>query len=364
MACKIFMTGFPGFIAQRLVDRLLDRDPEATFTMLIEDRMRGVADATIKGMERDHPGFIESTTVLTGDICKQRLGLLKEVYDPLAAETTHVWHLAAVYDLAVSQTLAHQVNVMGTANLLDFCDACSNLARLDYVSTCYVSGDRRGVVLESELLKDQGFKNHYESSKCWAEVEVRRRMYRLPVTIHRPAIVVGDSRTGETDKYDGPYFLIALFSRLPAWVPMVHFGGGAALMNLVPVDFLVDAMAEIWTQEKALAKTVHLADPYPHSAREVMESISRALGVLKPVAAIPPGMAEGVLGVGLLRKLIKIPRQSVVYLNHEVTFDTANQRRLLAGTGISCPDLMTYLPAMVEFVKGHPDRPFLDGRTP
>ena len=363
MASKVFMTGFPGFIAQRLVDRLLDKDPDATFTFLIEDRMRGVADATIKGMEKPHPGFIESTTVVTGDISRPRLGMSQEEYDKAVDEITHVWHLAAIYDLSVPPSLAYRVNVVGTSEVLDFCEACANLQRLDYVSTCYVAGDRTGLVLENDLDEGQGFKNHYESTKCWAEMEVRRRMDRVPTAIQRPAIVVGDSRNGETDKYDGPYFLMNLLSKLPSWIPMVHIGGGAATVNLVPIDFLVDAMAEIWTRDEALGLTIQLADPYPHTVKEVMEEMFRLLGFAKPLFSVPSAAVAGALQFDALRGLIKIPKESVIYFNHDVQFDTANQRRVLSGSNVACPDLFDYLPTLVDYVKAHPDKPFIDGRS-
>lgn len=362
MASKVFMTGFPGFIAQRLVDRLLARDPEATFIFLIEDRMRGVADATIKGMEKPHPGFIESTEVLTGDISKPLLGLSPEEYRELCRKATHVWHLAAIYDLSVPQARAYRVNVVGTANILDLCEACEALVRLDYVSTCYVAGDRTGPVLESELDCGQGFKNHYESTKCWAEMEVRRRMDRIPTAVHRPSVVLGDSRTGETDKYDGPYFLINLLAKLPTFLPMVHIGPSKAAVNLVPVDFLVEAMAEIGQRNEALGLTIHLADPMPHQAREIMESLLSIMGFGKPLATVPTQVVEEMLGIKLVRDLVKIPQELVTYFNHAVSFDTQNQRKLLEGSGIACPDLLSYLPTLIEYVRKHPDKPFLDGR--
>src|SRR5690606_36045865 len=277
--------------------------------------------------------------------------------------TTHVWHLAAIYDLAVPEPIAYRVNVLGTANVLDFCEDCDDLARLDYVSTCYVSGTRTGVVRESELDEGQQFKNHYESTKAWAEMEVQRRMHRMPVCVHRPGIVVGDSRTGETDKYDGPYFIITMLMRLPAWMPMVNIGEGGSRVNLVPVDFLVDAMAALWVNEAAIGQTVQLADPNPYPAREIVEALMELLGRRKPVGSVPPGLVEKALGVRALRQLARVPRESVIYFNHDVLYDTENQRRLLEGTGVSCPDLLSYLPTLVDYVKAHPDKQFLDERT-
>jgi thioester reductase-like protein len=363
MAPHIFMTGFPGFISKHLVSRLLEKEPEAGFTFLVQERMRAVADSAVEAIGRARPGFPSRASLLAGDITAPRLGLSQEVYEAEAARTTHAFHLAAIYDLSVPPSLAYRVNVSGSSNVLDFCEACRGLKRLDYFSTCYVCGDRTGLVLESELDEGQGFKNHYESTKCWAEMEVRRRSYRLPVAIHRPGIVVGDSASGETDKYDGPYFLINLLIKVPSWLPMAHIGDGMAPVNLVPVDFLTKAVAAIWQKEEALGQTIHLADPYPHTAREIMDGILGSLGFRKPKAALPPRLIEGVLAMDKLRGLLKIPLETVTYFNHEVHFDTANQRRLLKGTGLSCPDILGVIPRMVDYVKAHPDKPFLDGRT-
>ena len=132
----------------------------------------------------------------------------------LQASLRQAWHLAAVYDLAVARPLAHRVNVEGTRNLLEFAGAAAHFDRLQYVSTAYVSGKARGVFRETELDVGQGFKNHYEETKFLAEVEVVRS--KLPATIYRPGVVVGDSRTGETAKFDGPYAVLRMMEKLPS----------------------------------------------------------------------------------------------------------------------------------------------------
>src|SRR5262245_5696979 len=201
------VTGFPGFIGRRLVAALLERDPEVRVTALVEPRMleaaRPVADSI--GDER-----IE---LLAGDITDRRLGLEADDYERLTAETRRVFHLAAIYDLAVPLEIAQRVNVDGTGNVLDFCRAAETLERLAYVSTAYVAGLRTGVVYEHELIMGQEFKNHYESTKFQAEVWVRELLGEVPITILRPAIVVGDSETGETEKFDGPYYVLRALSR-------------------------------------------------------------------------------------------------------------------------------------------------------
>src|SRR5262245_46733484 len=154
MARHVFMTGFPGFIGSQLIDRLARRDPEMRFSLLIQAHMRAPAEAALAKLAEVHPGLAGRTTLVPGDITAVRLGLPAADYRRLAAEITHVWHLAAVYDLAVPEAVAYRVNVIGTGNVLDLCQAAGKLERLDYVSTCYVAGRRHGQVLESEL--DEG----------------------------------------------------------------------------------------------------------------------------------------------------------------------------------------------------------------
>jgi thioester reductase-like protein len=363
MASNVFMTGFPGFIGKRLVDRLLRKEPEAELTFLIQAKLRQLAEESLAAIDERHPGARARARLIAGDIAAPRLGMGEEEYRGEAARTTHVWHLAAIYDLAVPASVAYRVNVLGTAGVLDFCQACSNLKRLDYVSTCYVSGTRTGRILEAELDEGQGFKNHYESTKCWAELEVRRRMSALPVAIHRPAIVVGDSRSGDTDKYDGPYFVMKLLHRLPSWLPMVHIGEGAARVGFVPVDYLVDAMAEIWTKPEAIGLTAQIADPSPHSVREILSGVMRAFGFRKPLATVPVGLVQRALAVPALRSVLQMPEEALVYFDHEALYDTANTSRLLAGSGIRCPDFLEYLPTLVDYVRRYPDKPFIDGRS-
>jgi len=363
MATKIFMTGFPGFIAKRLVSALVGKRGDAKFVFLVEERMRGAAEQSVRDLDERHPGFLGRAQIVSGDIAATYLGMGEEVYRAHAADTTHVWHLAAIYNLAVPEAIAYRVNVIGTANVLDFCQDCKKLERLDYVSTCYVSGQRHGRVLETELDEDQGFKNHYESTKCWAEMEVRRRMHRLPVAIYRPGIVMGDSKTGYTDKYDGPYYLMKLLNKLPSWLPMVNVGEGDVDANIVPVDFIVDAMAALAFKKEAIGQCVQLADPNPHKIKELLGAMMAAFGFRKPLANLNAGLVEKALSNESVRNLVQIPKEALIYFNFDVSYDTTNQRRLLEGTGVRCPDFFDYIGTLAAYVKEHPDKPFLDGRA-
>src|SRR5215212_3567628 len=247
MAGLAFFTGFPGFIGKRLVARLLADDPELRIAALVEsnmvDRARSAA-ADLAGGDR-----IE---VLEGDIGDRKLGISKQDRDRLKSETTVAFHLAAIYNLAVPLKIAQRVNVDGTGNVLEFCAGCKQLSRLNYVSTAYVAGERHGVVYEHELILGQGFKNHYESTKFQAEVWVQEMLDRVPTTIYRPAIVVGDSKTGETQKFDGPYYMLRVISVAEQrHLPIPQFGRAEAPFNVVPVDFVVDALMAASAQPEA-----------------------------------------------------------------------------------------------------------------
>ena len=277
------VTGFPGFIGRRLVRELLASDPEARVVALVEQRMLEVGRSVAADIDA---GRIE---VLEGDIASHRLGLGEADYERLGSELRHVFHLAAIYNLAVPFEIAQRVNVEGTGNVLDLCIAAKKLERLAYVSTAYVAGMRTGVVYEHELVMGQSFKNHYESTKFQAEVWVRELMDRVPTTILRPAIVVGDSRTGETEKFDGPYYILRAIARARALGrSLPQFGRSDAAFNVVPVDYVVAAIAAAAVDPATLGETLHLVDPDPLSARELVGLLSREYAGRAPRGRVPP----------------------------------------------------------------------------
>ena len=358
----IFMTGFPGFLSRHLVARLVRKHPEDRFLFLIQEHLRERAEQAIQAQDEATPGFADRVTLMPGDITAgPELGLSQRDLSQ-ARNANVVWHLAAIYNLAIDLPAAYAVNVTGTANVLDFCTTCDNLHRLAYISTCYVSGDRTGRVMESELDMGQGFKNHYESTKCWAEIDVRRKMEQIPTSIFRPSVVVGDSRTGETDKYDGPYYLIRALLRLPRWLPIPHIGPGKAGVNTVPVDFVVDAMAHLADMDESLGLTFHLADPKPHPNRDTLERVAKLTGHPMLKVTVPAGPVEKLAALSFVEQALQMPAEIVAYMNHDVVYDTSNTDRLLADTDIRCPDFYSYLPILVDYVRRHPNKSFLDNR--
>jgi thioester reductase-like protein len=343
------LTGFPGFIGRRLARKLLDTDSRATLVALVEPRMLEAgrqAAAEISG---------ERIEVLSGDITDRRLGLTDADYERLAGEVRRVFHLAAIYDLSVPIELAQRVNVDGTGNVIEFCLAAGKLERLAYVSTAYVAGRRSGVVYEHELVMGQGFKNHYESTKFQAEVWVHEAIDRVPTTIVRPAIVVGDSQTGETQKFDGPYYLLRAISQMQrAGQVIPQFGRLEATFNVVPVDYVVEAIAAAATEPEALHQTLHLVDPEPVTSRQLFTLLSEHYSGRKPRGRIPPSLVETSLRLPLVREHFgNTPRESIAYLNHPVRFDTRRALNVLAMHDLVPPRFEDYVGAMVEFFKAN-----------
>ena len=340
-----FVTGFPGFLGRRLVAGLAERGP---VTCLVHPSQ----------LEQARTAAPANVEVLAGDIAQRDLGLSSDDYVRVAAATTAVYHLAAIYDLAVPLEMAQRVNVDGTGNVLDLCHRCEKLERLHYVSTAYVAGDRGGVVYEHELVLGQGFKNHYESTKFQAEVWVREAMPSIPTTIYRPAIVVGDSRTGETQKFDGPYYMLRVVAFAEAHGnPIPQFGRASATFNVVPVDFVVDALLA-GAEPAALGKTFHLVDPEPITALEVLRLLAREYADREPSYRLPAPLVAESLRIPAVRKLFAgAPRESIRYLNHPVRFDTRQANDFLAAHDLRCPRFEEYVGPVVQFFREHQDDP-------
>jgi thioester reductase-like protein len=349
------LTGFPGFIGRRLVRHLLDEDKRAQVVALVEPRMLDAATAAATEIDA---GRIE---IVASDIATRRLGLDDATWDRLTSEVRRVYHLAAIYDLAVPEEIAQRVNVDGTGNVLELCLAAKKLERHVYISTAYVAGWRSGVVYEHELTMGQEFKNHYESTKFQAEVWVRQTMDRVPTTILRPAIVVGDSQTGETQKFDGPYYLLRAIAQADRQGrPPIQIGRSEATFNVVPVDYVVRAIATAGADPAATGETLHLVDPDPVTTRQLVELLSQRYSGRAPRGKLPPALAQNALRFAPVRKLFSnTPAQSIAYLNHPVTFDTRRAVDVLAPHGLTPPHFSSFVGPMVEFFRANQDDPAL-----
>jgi thioester reductase-like protein len=353
----LLMTGFPGFLGSALLPRLLARRTRARALAVVQARYLDVARERLAEIESAHPHARGRIDLIEGDVTVPGLGLPADLAHQLDA-VSEVWHLAAVYDLAVPTHLARKVNVDGTAHVLDFCRSRPHLRRLQYVSTCYVSGRYDGLFAEDDLDEGQPFRNHYESTKFEAEMLVRKAMADgLPATIYRPGIVVGDSRTGETQKYDGPYFLASFLRRQPPLAVVPALGPRDDVrVCLVPRDFVVDAMDELSDTEVSLGRTYALTDPHPPTVRQVVDTFARILGRHVLWVPLPLGPTHAAVDrVPGLERLLGLPAEALDYFASPTRYDTSHTTSDLAGTGLTCPRFEDYAERLLRFMIDHPE---------
>jgi nucleoside-diphosphate-sugar epimerase len=335
----VLMTGFPGFLGSALLPGILRRTGQNA-RCIVQSKFLALAATRAAELSATDPALDGRIELIEGDITRPGLGI-----EPDALEgVTEAWHLAAVYDLAVERDLAHRVNVEGTRHVLDALERCADLKRLHYFSTCYVSGRYAGPFSEE--------------TKHYAEIDVRRRMAAgMPATIYRPSIVVGDSRTGETQKFDGPYFYIRFLLRQGRRAIMPLPGDPTAIrVNVVPRDFIVSAVDYLSGLEKSEGRTYQLADPHPLTVAEMAETLAHATDRKLFKVPLPRKLARGsVAHVPGAYKLIQIPPESIDYMAHPTHYLTDHTREDLDDTGISVPPLRSYVDRLVSFMVEHPD---------
>jgi nucleoside-diphosphate-sugar epimerase len=351
----LLMTGFPGFLGSALLPRLLARRPEATALALVQDRHLAEARERLVEIERADPELAGRVRLVAGDLTARGLGLTDADRDRLE-DVSEVWHLAAVYDLTVEEALARRVNVDGTERVLDLCRELPHLTRFQYVSTCYVSGRHDGEFTEEDLDLGQTFRNHYEATKFEAELLVRKAMAGgLPGTIYRPGIVVGDSRTGATQKFDGPYFLATFLRRqLPIAVVPCVADPDLVRICLVPRDFVIDALDRLSVLDASLGRTYALTDPEPPTARELVDAFAHRLGRHVVWVPLPLLLTRAAMSLPLVERLAGLPAEALEYFASPTTYDTTHASTDLASTGVTCPRFEDYADRLVDFMVEHP----------
>jgi len=343
-----FFTGFPGFIATQLIKELVRvGEMEKVFVVVQSsqaDLAKEKATSIMKEMNVTFP-----FEILVGDITQPGLGMAQQTINDLHKGKLTVWHLAAIYDLAVKAEIAWEVNVEGTRQVIEFVRNHPSIERFMYFSTAYVAGKREGKLLETELIRPTSFKNHYEETKFEAEILVEELKKDRAVTIIRPGIVRGHSKTGETIKFDGPYFFMNMIDKL-RWMPIIPYvGKTTACINVVPVDYIIDATVYLSNHIGAAGKTVHLTDPTPHPIEEVYCAMVVELTGRKPKGRLPRLLAErGLTSIRLQRRL-GVEAETLDYMMWDATFDTTVAEELLQGSGIQCADFLASIPSMTAF---------------
>jgi thioester reductase-like protein len=362
---QIFITGGTGLVGSFLVPRLLRAFPDASIVLLVRasskeilaGKMCLIVDFCRREAPESEPG--RRLEGIAGDVTLPDLGLPPPTLDHLLASTTHIIHGAAAIRFDQRLEEAREVNVRGTERVLALAERAASggmLQRFLYIGTSSVSGRRGGTITEGELRQGQQFFNTYEQSKCESEHLVRSFMDRIPVTIVRPSIVVGDSRTGRTTSFNVIYLPLRLFQKgLLDVLP----GTPDTLLDLVPVDWVDDAITWLLRHEGAAGAVCHLtagplrAVPLGTLIRAAGEFFDRVTPLQKPRRVTFADMEEfrqriaraGSGAAALLKQLETL----VPYVTVNRLFDTTTTERLLKGSGITFPLFSEYAERMLGY---------------
>src|SRR6202167_4469743 len=359
-----FVTGATGFIGRRLVEQLLCKRQGKVY-VLVREASTGRLEAQIEHWQAVVGASFEKRVVpVIGDLRKPLLGVETERVEELRGKIEHFFHLAAIYDMTAPAEQNTAVNVGGTTHAVELARAI-NAERLHHVSSIAVAGEYKGTFEEEMFDEDTKLPSPYHRTKFESERIVREQPY-VPWRVYRPGIVVGDSRTGEMDKIDGPYYFFKAIKMarhyLPAWFPLI--GPELGYTNVVPVDFVADAMDYIAHQPGLDGRAFHLTNPKSQRSSELMNIFAKAAHAPEISIRIDPRMLGGLpkatfslLGAlpaaGLARRVVLselgIPRQVLEYVGLSARFDTTHTQRVLGGSGLFVPPISAYADKLWDY---------------
>lgn len=362
---QYFITGATGFIGRRLVKKLLEREGSSIY-FLVRSVDQESLDALYEFWDCDKTRAIP----IVGDLTEPQLGVAAVDSKKLGKKTTHFFHLAAIYDLSADAESQLKVNVQGTRHAVAFAEQIG-AKHFHLFSSIASAGMFEGLFREDMFEEAEGLDHPYFKTKHDSEGIVRREC-SIPWRIYRPAIVVGDSRTGEMDKIDGPYYFFKLIQRmrkmLPSWMPTIGIEGGR--INVVPVDFVVKAVDHIAHLKGEDGKCFHLVDPTPMRVGDLLNTFARAAHApemtMRVNAAlfsfVPRHIRKAMMALSPVRRIrqavmtdLGLPDDMLRFVNYPTRFDCRETTRVLKGTGISVPPLDDYAWRLWDYWERHLD---------
>jgi NAD(P)-dependent dehydrogenase (short-subunit alcohol dehydrogenase family) len=362
---QYFVTGATGFIGKRLVKTLLARKGAVVHFLL-----RPESEAKVPAL-LEYWGVGKTRAVpVYGDLTSKKLGVAADALKALKGQVDHLYHLAAVYDLSADAESQIAVNIEGTRSAVEFAKAI-DAGHFHHVSSIAAAGLYEGVFREDMFDEAEGLDHPYFMTKHESEKLVRKEC-KVPWTVYRPAMVVGDSKTGEMDKIDGPYYFFKLIQRmrqiLPPWMPSIGIEGGR--VNIVPVDFVVAALDHISHHVSASGRCFHLVDPVGYRIGDVLDIFSKAAHAPKMnlfvnaalLGFIPKSVKKGLMALAPVRRIrnavikdLGVPEDMLTFINYPTRFDRRDTDAALKGSGIECPNLKDYAWRLWDYWERHLD---------
>ena len=343
----VLVTGFPLDVARRQVRELAVGGDHVL--VLARGKFASEAESFAAALRGSlGRGTIE---VLQGDILELDLGLSGAQVRRLHEDVQEIYHVAAISYLGIQAPRMRQVNVEGLRETLELALGMRRLQRICVWSTAFVAGDRQGVVHEDELRVGQRFRNAYEETKAHAEGLAREAMKKLPITIVRPSIIIGDSKTGEVSRLDGPYQLIGAIVHGHGNKAVPLPGPGRYPLHVVPIDFAVRAALFLARHPDAVGGTFHLVDDQPLTAHALFDAVADAARRPRPSTFLPGSLLRAAATLPLLRNRVRSERNFLEWFDTDVRFDNRRARALLSSGGIECPPFPSYVDVLVRHVR-------------
>ncbi|OFB37232.1 short chain dehydrogenase [Mycolicibacterium sp. (ex Dasyatis americana)] len=353
---RYVVTGGTGFIGRRVITRILSRDPGAEVWVLVRRE-------SLTRFEKLAQNWDDRVKPLVGDLTAADLGLSDTDIADLG-DISHVVHCAAIYDMTVGEAEQRAANVEGTRAVIALVQRLD--ATLHHVSSIAVAGNHRGVFTEADFDVAQDLPTPYHQTKFEAELLVRSAP-GLRYRVYRPAVVVGDSQTGEMDKIDGPYYFFGVLARLaalPKFTPMMLPDSGRT--NVVPVDYVVAAVVHLMHVDDKDGETFHLTAPKTIGLRDIYRGVAVEAGLPPLRGSLPRATAAPVLRARGRAKAVRnivstqlgIPGDVLDVAELRPTFTADYTTASLRGTGIGVPEFSTYAPKLWRYWAEHldPDR--------
>jgi thioester reductase-like protein len=373
LASKIFLTGATGFLGGELVKRILSKNTESEIWLLIRDSRRLKATDRLEELLLSIAEESELTIaamrnrihLVVGDLTQLRFGLDESAFQDIASQIDQIYHCAASIHLIGDLAPMRKVNYFGTQQVLELARIsfkAGNFRRLNYISTAYIAGKRFGIIYENELAHNKGFCNTYEMVKHETEQMVEQAKAELPITIFRPSVIVGDSKTGKTTSFNVVYEPMRLnylgkLKILP--------GSKKSILDVVPVDFVCDAIMALSAMDKeVIGKTFHLSmgenqgmntraftSLCYHYAKELTKGKydSPMPKVIHPLALMTLSRLMIFFTRGKKRRFYE---KVLTYSNYGYYYKSFNNREteaLLRPLGIVPPKLSEYLNVLLDY---------------